>query len=516
MRASVSRVATAIFAGLLTTACAPGASPTQGVTAGPSAPPASFKASAAPTTAITVTPAPSPESPAAPSEWPITVGDSDTIFGPDGTTFYLARDRKGEYNRLAIALDAAGHVKTGWPVEAPPESFFGSLTVDPDGSVYLDECGGPEFCELKRLHRLDATGREATGWPFEVPDDLACPAPGQCSLSVLADPSGGIYLQHDAGDEQRVIAIEPDGDRRPDFSLVLDDYGWSDMQVGPDGTLFVVRRPIGTPTHDPSLGVIDKDAQLWAFGSNGKPRPGWPVPMPNIDRYQVAPEGDVVVRSLIDDLGELCNDPRRTVFTVIGPDGRTRPGWPRGSTGFASFPAIGRDGTLYYVSATHRVYAHDRTGEVKDGWPVLVPGAAIACAPPTPRVAPDGTIFVAGDALAAMSPDGLALSGWPYRPAAQVSPPCFDTECFPGPANAGIIAPDGTAYVVVHRADPSGVRAEVVALDRQGRPKAGWPYRVPFDANTVTVSASVSADGRLFVRGGDQLLALDPDGRLAD
>ena len=71
-------------------------------------------------------------------------------------------------------------------------------------------------------------------------------------------------------------------------------------------------------------------------------------------------------------------------------------------------------------------------------------------------------------------------------------------------------------YVVVHRADPSGVRAEVVALDRQGRLKAGWPYRLPFDANTIAVWATVSPDGRLFVRGGDQLLALDPDGRLAD
>ena len=199
------------------------------------------------------------------------------------------------------------------------------------------------------------------------------------------------------------------------------------MQVAPDGNLFAVRRPVGMPIFDPSRGMIDDDAQLWAFGSTGEARPGWPVPVPNINHYQVTPQGDVVVRSFIDDLGELCNNPRRTVFTVIGPDGRTRPGWPRGSRGYASSPAIGDDGTLYYVSATHRVYAHDRTGEVKDGWPVLVPGAAGGCGPPTPHIGRDGTIFVAGDALAALTPDGIALSGWPFRPAEQVSPPCLDS-----------------------------------------------------------------------------------------
>ena len=57
---------------------------------------------------------------------------------------------------------------------------------------------------------------------------------------------------------------------------------------------------------------------------------------------------------------------------------------------------------------------------------------------------------------------------------------------------------------------------EVMAIDRQGRLKAGWPYRVPFDANAVIVVLRVSPDGRLLIRGGEQLLALDPDGRISD
>ena len=157
----------------------------------------------------------------------------------------------------------------------------------------------------------------------------------------------------------------------------------------------MIRRPTGTPTWDPVRGVIDDDAELSAFGPNGTPSPGWPVPVPNIGRYLVGPQG-VVVWSLIDDVGELCMNPRRTVYTVLGPDGRILPGWPRGSTGFASFPVVGADGTVY-VSATDKVYAHDRAGDVKAGWPVVVPGAGNGCGPETPHMAPDGTIYVLGE-----------------------------------------------------------------------------------------------------------------------
>ena len=66
--------------------------------------------------------------------------------------------------------------------------------------------------------------------------------------------------------------------------------------------------------------MIDDDAQLWAFGANGRPRSGWPVPVPDIRRYQIGSQGDVVVWSLIDDVGELCHNPRRT--RIHGPGTR--------------------------------------------------------------------------------------------------------------------------------------------------------------------------------------------------
>jgi hypothetical protein len=77
--------------------------------------------------------------------------------------------------------------------------------------------------------------------------------------------------------------------------------------------------------------------------------------------------------------------------------------------------------------------------------------------------------------------------------------------------------PDGTVYLVVYHPDPTGPWLEVVALDRQGQLKPGWPYRLPIDPTAVMVGPlTVSPDGRLFVRGGNMLLALDPDGRISD
>ena len=514
MGPSLARVATTTICIMLVAACGAAPSPSPIASTSPS-PRAAGSPSAPPASSTMPTPASSSTAPTAvTSGWPYAMGDAVAVLGPNGTMYLLAGNSQGAYGRIVTALDAAGHTKPGWPIEARPGSAFATLALGPDGSVFLDECGGLDVgCAI---HRLGADGREVSGWPFDVPADFACPSGDQCYSSGLdVGPNGTVYVTSQRVDERRLMAIDAGGGMMPGWPLVLDGYDWSEQQLGHDGTVYLIRRPFGTPTFDPSLGVIDEGAALVAFGPNGKPRSGWPVPVPNIGRYLIGPDSDVVVWSLLNDVGELCSSPRRTLFTVLGPDGRISSGWPRGSTGFASFPTLGPDGTLYYVSATHKLYAHDRSGEVMPGWPVAVSGAGGGCGPESPLVAPDGTIYTVGDEVSALSPDGRPLAGWPYRPAAGMIGPCFDTECYGGHAPP-VVAADGSVYLVVYPSDPSGVRAEVLAIDRRGQLKPGWPYRLPFDANNVAVGiAGLSADGQLFVRGGDQLLALDPDGRLS-
>ena len=227
----------------------------------------------------------------------------------------------------------------------------------------------------------------------------------------------------------------------------------------------------------------------------------------------------MVVRSLVDDTGELCTEPRRTVFTALGADGRTLAGWPRGSTGFASSPVVDAEGTVYYVSATSKVYAHDRAGEVKAGWPMAARGAANGCGGgERPHLAPDGTIVVVGDEITALSPDGRSLPGWPYRPSGDLVEPCLDSDCYARHGSPAF-GPDGTVYVVEYQTDGARIRAEIVALDRHGQPKPGWPYRLPFDAKTIPIAPpTVAPDGRLIVHTMSspfELLALDADGTLA-
>jgi len=454
--------------------------------------------------------------------WPLTVFSertfgSEPVFGPEGTVYLLAgaRDAQGEYQQSLVALDAAGYMKPGWPIEEPPGSDFGSLAVGPDGSVYIEECGSPEVGCV--LHRLGAIGRELPGWPFEVPPDRVRGC-HPCFNRVDIGSNGTAYLFYWRVGGLQVMAIDASGKIMPGWPVVPDVQGvwWANAQLGSDGTLFILRLPDGSAS----------PASLAAFGPDGRLRAGWPVSVPDRSDYLLGPQGTVVVWSLIDDVGELCSNPRRTVFTVLGPDGRTLPGWPRGSKGYASRPVFGADGTVYYVSALDNVYAHDRAGEIKAGWPVAVPGANNGCGPTGPYLAPDGTVYVLADdyvlgsEVAARSPDGRSRPGWPYRPAGQLSLPCLDTDCANRPA-APAFGPDGTVYLVVYRADPAGSRLEVVALDRQGQLKPGWPYRLPIDPTSVECCwLTVTPDGRLFVQGGHSqhyfLLALDPDGRLSD
>ena len=167
------------------------------------------------------------------------------------------------------------------------------------------------------------------------------------------------------------------------------------------------------------------------------------------------------------------------------------------------------------MSATAKVYAHDRAGEVRAGWPVAAPGAAHGCGPERPHLAPDGTIYVVGDQLYGRSASGATPAGWPYRPAGDLIGPCIDSECFGDHVNP-VFGPDSTVYLVTYRTEAAAVRAEVIAIDPAGRLKPGWPYRAPFDPKATGLDLSVSPDGRLFLRGGDRLLALDRDGSLAN
>jgi hypothetical protein len=508
MRWSRSPVTAALIGACLLVACAPAASPEPATSPMPSA---STATSSAPVPTATPLEPPS----RAASEWPFALEGTNAVeLGPDGTAYIMADGPEGG-QRSVVALDSGGRVTMRWPLAPTTDYELVSHAIGPDGSPYVTECGAFKGC---LLHRLDATGRDAAGWPFEVPADLACRDEDRwCYVEAQVRSSGGAWISahgHQSG-ALDLIAVDEHGATVPGWPVEIDgERWWSYQTLAPDGTVFLVSRPIGTPTFEAGR-KVDSGAELWAFDADGEPRAGWPVPVPDIGGYWLAPSGNVVVGSLLDNREELCASPRRTVFTVLGPDGHTLPGWPRGSTGYASAPVVAEDGTLYYITAAGNLYGHDSRGEVKPGWPAAIPGAVNSgCGQAAPLLSPDGSIYAVGDEITARSPDGRLRPGWPYVPDGKLTWPCLDTDC-PGHSTRPVFGADGTVYFVTYGSNATEAWFDVVALSREGRLVPGWPYRLPIDPTIDELELTVSPNDRLFVRSQRILLALDPAGQLA-
>ncbi len=436
--------------------------------------------------------------------WPFIGVASEPVFGPDGTVYLLTSVGEGQVGdeQSLVALDAAGHVRAGWPIDTPEGSGFKTPVAGPGGSVYVEECGTAAVgC---RVHRLGTDGQEPPGWPFEVPPSVMCPMSDACVSRLVLGSQDTVHLMswHKANRQTQILAIDPTGRVKPGWPVALDDaYGWfSAPHLGSDGTLFIETKP----------GADDGPSALWALAPDGSRRPGWPISIADFGGWRPGPNGTIVTvtyEPLLDPAqGGLEADASRTVFSVVGPDGRTLPGWPRGSKGYATRPVVDSDGTISYLSATDKVYAHDGAGEVKAGWPVAMPHDSRIYGP---YRGSEGTVYFLATEVVAIFPDG---TGWRYRPAGPLTWPCSDQDCPPFAA-APAFGSGGVVYVAVNHDDS----VEIVALDHRGQPIRGWPYRLRVDAPNLDVpSLTVSPDGRLYVRRGTTIVALDADGRLSE
>lgn len=266
------------------------------------------------------------------------------------------------------------------------------------------------------------------------------------------------------------------------------------------------------------VAVAEADvAQLYVLRPNGEPLPGWPRPFPGdppdedggggngCRGFTVTGAGDIVA------WGYEGVEPRielvaaRTEFIVFGPDGRARPGWPRGSTGAASRPVVAPDGSVSYTTATGKIWRHRADGEIADGWPYQL------TAPVAPYLAPDGRLIVlppggnTSDRAIALDADGGVARGWPVSPGGQIETRCLfgDTPCIGdiGPA----FAPDGTTYIALgsgwrqgsgDTTDPGGA---IVAIEPDGDIAIGWPVQLAERAHAQHMT--VDDEGRLIVRG---------------
>ena len=339
-------------------------------------------------------------------------------------------------------------------------------------------------CEL---HLYDAAGRDQPGWP--VP-----PLAGWCGPENVAVGTDGVAYVACTTNEERIVvsSFAVTGSSRPGWPVGTKGLAGG-VHVGPEGTVYV-----GVMT-----GADGRGFSVHAFTPDGRPLPGWPRPLPGAAQgFTLAPDG-IVVGWWYEDLKEDTLDLQaaRTKYTMIGPNGTTLPGrWPITSIGTATAPVVTKDGSLFYVSATGKVWGHDRSGNIIDGWPYPL---SQWYPPEPPELRPDGRLlFIRGEYVRAdgTTPDsevivlttaGMVASGWPYRTNASLAGPRCCTDCysyFPR-----VSAADGTLYIAPWTQDG----AQIVALDRRGRVVAGWPYRLP--AGSRVAQLEMGSAGRIVV-----------------
>ena len=333
-----------------------------------------------------------------------------------------------------------------------------------------------------QLHLNDGAGREQPGWPRDLV--------GGCWPQNLAVGTDGVAYVACMIDDQQVLfsAVDVSGASVPGWPIRATGYPLR-VEAGPDGTVY-----LGT-VNDAGDGVLS----IHAFDLDGHPKAGWPTALPRTADFAIAPDG-TVVGWWYEDLEEETLDLQaaRTKFTMTGPNGKTLPGrWPITSIRTATAPIVTKDGSIFYTSATGKVWGHDRSGNIIDGWPYRLPYRV------PPELRPDGRLmFIVGGGTRAdgtasdsevivLTTAGRMASGWPYRTSSSIDGPMCCIDC--GPYFPHAVSADGTLYIAPW--DEDG--AQVVALDRRGRVVTGWPYRLP--AGSRVVELEMASAGRLVV-----------------
>jgi hypothetical protein len=251
---------------------------------------------------------------------------------------------------------------------------------------------------------------------------------------------------------------------------VLEVDGAGTVYAGADGTLVGID-PGGTvaagwpqPVHESAAafagGIVlpRSRSELAALDSAGRDVPGWPVTLPGalVDGWDGTPPylvaSDGTVAALYWDI-----QAGRRFVTLLGPDGRVRPGWPVGVPSEMDGPSLGLDtltfdgrvvlrsheprpgGDLPLVGLRAQVLAISPDGSIPGGWPARfdVPLSSVVGGK-------DGLLYaIAGDvqyawqgdtwaggpyAVVALRPDGAAPPGWPVVLPAGMTPLAAESD----------------------------------------------------------------------------------------
>ena len=415
------------------------------------------------------------------------------VLRPDGTTKWEipTRDRAhwavasdggvylGSHDEL-FALDASGvkrwsirvTVSDGAPVIVPVVGADGTLYVAMGNGIAAFATGTRPQLAAKPAQPpapVSATGEGTELWKFQPGPELTSP--------LVHAPDGTIYFTSKAPGGHRLIAVQPDGKPRWDWTA---GPFHRPLTVAGDGTIYTVRGATLvalTPDHSPKW-ELDIDGPP-AIGSDGT-------------LYCGIPGGQ---------------------FHALRPDGTQKSTFLTGTLDVPTAPAIGADGTIYFGTRGGSFFAVTPAGKKK--WELKL-GVHLPVET-APALAPDGTVyFGAGKRLFAVATDGRKK--WDVEAAAwhgsniAVAP---DGTIYFGPGRLSLRAlrPDGSVQwefakgkgpthiaVASDGLIYSGVIGTLDAINPNGvlKWRADVSYRIPYNMLNAITGLSIGADGTIY------------------
>jgi subtilisin family serine protease len=425
-------------------------------------------------------------------------GETVTVRGnaaPNGFTSYSLRVRSAKQGWLAdahLTLPAAGQqpVRKGvlgvWDTTGlPADHYWIYVTVQLSGGRTMEDV----------THVIvDSTFH--AGWPVKIP--------------------GGSSFDHIFNDE--LTAADLDGDGKSD--LVIESNrsvtafrgngvvmpGWPQavpaaLDLGP---------AVGDLTGDgrPEIVAASWEGDLYVWSADGSSLPGWP--------RKILPSGTswlTITDVDGDGTAEIVAAGYQHV-TVLGVDGAMRPGWPLVFPGFAQSPAVadldndGKKEIVFTVPSLSlggqsELQVRSFDGQIRPGWPRLLPGAHYFGAVPEPAIVdldgdgmPEIVIGAHDSTVQAFHGDGKAAAGWPQSTIGVGQLTHFFAPAGAHSAAVGDLDGDGEPEVVVgidSLYEGNELADYLYAWHGDGRLLGGWPVRLARPRAVTTLEPGFTA-----------------------
>jgi len=247
----------------------------------------------------------------------------------------------GTLRGFAYALDSGGDHLLGWPICIESDSNSELLWAAPTAGDIRPNLAGLEVAIAGTegtVQLFGAGGQPLPGWPRRFPAATLPPNPAACfSHPTIADLQDDGELEIVTGHNSGLIGVQSSRGRPL--------TGWPRSFAGQPrlgyGSILVRDLDAGGGREMVAAtdGKFNGRPELWVLRPDGRPRPGWPVSLPEAVTGGIATadfngdgQHEIIVAGIGGD-GEI---------NVLGLNGRSLPGWPQkfAETTFGLGPAV--------------------------------------------------------------------------------------------------------------------------------------------------------------------------------